>query len=484
MRRWIGWVCAAALLAGGCRAPDKGAPGQAVGDPDSRVLVVGAGIAGLTAARLLQEAGVEVVVLEAQDRIGGRIRTDRVGGATVDLGAAWLHGTRRNPVADFADGQGLGYVPDEMPWSHVYDAASGESSPRPWAQMESTMDDFARSLPALQRRLGGGASVADGRDVYLDDLGQGAQERRFSAFAIDQWMVELEYASPVDQHGLAAFWEEEELGGGDHLPVGGYGGYVAAMAAGLDIRLSHPVSSVRQDGAGVTLEAGGEVFTGTQAVITAPLSVLQRGYIAFDPPLPEEKQAALARMDTGNLEKVVLVWAERWWEGGVTVVDADGSGSFPEFYDISPYTGADGGAGAPALVCLYGGRFAREVQGASGGEPWTEQQIIDGALASLAAAHGGGIPAPVAAAVTGWTQDPWAGGSYSYLPVGASRADYEAMAEPADLPGDPGSARVFFAGEATEPDAPSTVHGAVISAIREAHRLGVGRPGVAGLEGW
>lgn len=470
MRRWM---AVAAVAASGCGGGKSDI--AAVGDPDSRVIVVGAGMAGLTAARALQEAGVEVVVLEARDRIGGRLWTEQVGPATVDMGGAWLHGIERSPLADFADGQGLAYVPDEAPWSHVYDQAAGAAAPGAWGQMERAEDDFVDALPWLRRELGDQASVAEARALWLDDMGYGGAERRFAAYAVDQWMVELEYAGPVDQHGLEHFWEDAVLRGGDHLPVGGYGGYVEAMAAGLDIRLSSPVTAIRQQGATVEVTVeGGAVEQGTHAVVTVPLGVLKRGAIAFTPSLSSEKLAAIDRLDMGNLEKVVMVWEDRWWEGGITFVDADGDGTFAEFYDLSDYTGA------PTMVCLYGGRSAREIQGVTA-EPWTEQQITDGALAALAEASGGAIPDPAATAVTGWTQDPWSGGSYSYLPIGASWDDYEAMAAPE---GEAGAERVFFAGEATEADYPSTVHGALMSGLREAHRLGVEEVGVAGLEGW
>ena len=449
-----------------CKPADVAtAPPAARGD--TRVIVVGAGMAGLTAARVLHDAGVDVVVLEAKDRLGGRTDTERVGAATVDLGAAWMHGVYKNPVADFASAQGLAYVPDEVPWSHVYDEASGQSLGDPaWNSMEGGMDDFVAALPELRSALGAGASVAEGRDRWLMNGGWTGQEARFRRYGVDQYLCELEYAGPVDAQSLAWVWEEDALTGGDHFPVGGYAGIVDAMAAGLDVRLEHPVTAVRWGEDGVEVDAGGETFVGTHSIVTVPVGVLRAGTIAFDPPLSDARQAALDHLDMANLEKVVLTWDTRWWDGSLTFVDRDADGTFPEFYDMTDL------AGAPTLVGLYGGRFAREVQGS-----WTDDAIVSGALSTLEAGFGRTIPAPAATAVTHWTRDPYAGGSYTFLPVGASRDDVEALAEPE-------SERLLFAGEGTYWRYYGNVHAAVLSGLREAERLGVGTPATAGLEAW
>lgn len=456
-------LSALALL--GCTSDDKGDPGGGP-DPDARVLVVGAGMAGLTVARVLHDAGVEVTVLEAKDRLGGRTWTTEVGAATVDLGAAWMHGVEGNPVADFADAHGLAWTADRTRWSTLYDAGSGATLGDPgWALMDEAYTGFEAALPGLKSALGD-TTVAEARTRWLDDQGWSGRDRRLASHAIDQWMVELTYGSPVDQTGFAWFWDEPELAGGDQFPVGGYVGVVDALADGLDVRLERPVTAVRHGDDGVELDAGGETFTGTHVVVTVPVGVLRAGRIAFDPPLSAARQDALERLDMGNLEKVVLTWDQAWWSGSLEYVDADGAGVFPEFYDLSE------GAGAPVLVGLYGGRFAREVQGA-----WTDEDIVAGALAVLEEAYGRSIPAPAATAVTRWTEDPYTGGSYVYLPPGASPEDITLL-------GTPEGERLLFAGEATDPRFYGNVHAAVMSGLREAHRLGVDTIDVPGWEGW
>ena len=169
----------------------------------------------------------------------------------------------------------------------------------------------------------------------------------------------------------------------------------------------------------------------------------------------------------GNLEKVVLVFDEAWWnpDGPASVISANEDGAWPWFADTSQT------AKAPVLTAFTGGSFSRSRS------DLTDEEVVADALSMAEAAYGREVPLPVATAVTRWATDPYAMGSYLILPPGASPEDVDALAAPV---GD----RLLFAGEATNWDYAATVHGALLSGLREARRLGVERNAIPGLEDW
>ncbi len=462
-RSFLGALVSSALLA--CRAP---APPVLPGST-RRVIVVGAGIAGLTVARLMRAADIEVVVLEARERIGGRIHTLDLAGAPVDLGAAWIHGRSGNPVAAIADGYGVATLPHLYEPVALWDAIEGRFAGEDELDTALAAEEgLLAALASLRTQLGDAASMQAAVDAHLAGLALGPRAERYARLILEQYVLEVDYGGPADRTSLAIFDEEEFYGDDDHLIVGGYRSLLAPLAEGLDVRLATPIVRVAHDAAAVQVEtAAGEVFTADRVIVTVPLGVLQAGVITFEPALPAAKLAALGRLEMGNLEKVILRWSSAFWPDGADAawlhVGAK-RGEFPLLLDLSK------GAGAPTLVLIHGGSRAREaLDGAS------DEALVASAIAVLGAVLGISIPAPLATHVTRWRSDPYSRGSYSFPALGQTLDDFDVLAAPV-------GERVLFAGEATSRASFGTVHGAVASAVREAQRLGVTTDGVAGLE--
>jgi monoamine oxidase len=437
-----------------CSDAGRDLPGSGA-DP---VLVIGAGFAGLAAADALRAAGRDVVVIEARERIGGRTWTVDFGGTPIDVGGAWMHGIDGNPVADLARRSGIGWRPAEVIDGTItgFDAQAGAVSLTDLVTyVAGPQADFEEAIGELRAALGPGASLAQAIDLFLDRSDLTGAHRRWADFGIRQAIVELFYGGPADLTSLDAIFLDSEFAGGNQFPDGGYASLVHALAQGLDIRTGEVVETVRWDERGVAVETSRATHRGSHAIVTVPLGVLKADTIRFDPVLPARKLDAIARLDMGNFEKVVLRFPRAFWlepEHHTTVYFSETYGEFPIHFDLSRFTGQ------PDLLCFCGGRFARSIVERS------DDDVIGRVLAILREVHGGAVPDPERALRTRWLADPFARGSYSYIPVGATPADMDALGEPA-------GPRLLFAGEATVRAYYGTVAAAMISGLREAERL-------------
>lgn len=432
--------------------------------PEFDTIVIGAGMSGATTARLLTDAGQRVVVLEARNRIGGRMHTDRTAGFSVDLGASWIHGIEDSrvwelaqtlevptieftvgsfqaggrPIADF-DGAGSRMsAAESAQWVTDVDAAdrAAEEAISGSAAGDTYLDVTERALDALERR-------ADALDPErIDEI------REFFRHRVEEqcgaWIGDL------DAHGL----DEDTIDGDEVVFPRGYDELPQRIAAGLDVRLEHVVRRIARISDGVRVETDRGAFTAAQAVVTVPLGVLKAGTIAFEPPLPAEVADPIARLGMGVFNKVFLQFPERFWEDGAYAIRALGEPGehWHSWYDVSAISGR------PTLLTFAAGPFGRHVQ------RLTDDAAVADALVALRGLFGTAVPDPIARWITRWGEDPFSHGSYSYVATGSSHHDHDALAGPVD-------GVLHFAGEATWGDEPATVGGAYASGVRAAERI-------------
>lgn len=445
--RGAGAVGTTALLAGCGRLGLGGGP--------SRVLVVGAGMAGLAAARRLQAEGLDVTVLEARDRVGGRLATTRPDdGPPLDLGAAWIHGRQENPLLDLDGYDDLETTRTDYGNLWVYERGSRLSE----ATLHRLYDRYYRLMARLSRRRdrfaeSGSLSLSAAIDGVTTNWSLSTQAARRLRYAV-RTEIEHEYAADTDALSATEYDLGEELRGGDELVTSGYDRVAESLAEDLDVRLNHAVDSIGYDSDGVTVHTQQGTIEGDRVVVTLPLGVLKARSVTFAPSLPAWKRRAIDRLGMGVLNKTFLRFPERFWASRPELLGrvAEQSDRWAEFLNLAHYTDA------PVLVGFNAGGFARRL------ESWTDEAIVASAVAALEAAFGRSVPSPEAAHVTRWHADPYARGSYSYVPPGADGADIKSLARPV-------AERVFFAGEATSRAFPGTVQGAYLSGVREAERV-------------
>lgn len=433
------------LAALGSSALIRCVDGSGSRDPDDPVIIVGAGAAGLAAAGLLMELGVPVLVLEARDRVGGRVHTVRDFAATpTELGAEFIHG---NGASTWPLTEGVATEPADI-GQFAVDGTLEEVS----------LDREVEGLGLLLRVLRGSPDRSI-REA-LAPLGFGDDDPDIIELAQD-FDIDLTSA-----YALADVLEDPERTSRDHIVRGGYDNVLARLAPGVDVRLEHVVSTIAVRGRRVEVTCSdGQVFVGPAAIVTLPLGVLKAGSVAFRPALPATTQAAIDALGITSAVKVFLRFERAIWAEGVDLFEIAGPAGAPlQVFWSSSAPSAD----AEHVVCGWATHDgARELRALG------EQGAVDLALSLLTAALPGPLPALLGSRMVQWDDDPYARGAYSFTPVGANDAR-RALAEPIH-------GRVRLAGEATGADGSElsayTVHGAVDSGRRAA------RETVAMLEG-
>ena len=407
----------------------------------TKVIVIGAGLAGLSAARRLHDHGAEVIVLEAGDRIGGRVRTDWSLGAPFEHGAGWIHGPHpRNPIRQLADGIDAPTFVTEDDSLEVFDAQGEPLSAAGYDRLETLHRRVEQALDDPAHA--GQDSVAQllGRehpDILSDPLGRWM----LSAF------VEFDLGAGIEDISAARAMASEAFDGADVVLTDGYDTLLAPLAEGLDCRLGTPVSRIEHVGDGVEVDGDWADY----AICTVPLGVLKAGTIAFDPPLPPVLRQAIARTGFGTVSKIALRFAEPFWDTGTQYfgIMTDPKGRWPYWLNYRTFSDEN------ILLGLSFGRYAPVADAMSAAER------VEDALDVLRSVWGDEVGRPEAALATRWSRDPHFLGAYSYPQPGGTPSDIAEFARPVGR-------RLLFAGEHSAPDHPGTTHGALMSGQRAA----------------
>ncbi|WP_306370857.1 NAD(P)/FAD-dependent oxidoreductase [Nocardiopsis sp. CC223A] len=419
-------------------------------------IVIGAGMAGLSAADRLAEAGERVTVLEARARTGGRIHTVREwDGTTLDAGASWMRGEENNPLADLVRSLGLRTAVFNRSTETAYDPKGRRLL---FDRHRRNMED----VNLLHEHMywdNIGASTQESMEQGIDQALYDAnlvRARARDAKEIVHRMVEGDHGADAEEVSFEAVGALHEFSGDDVVFPDGMGQITDHLARGLDVRLEHVVLGVSHGGDGVSVRVdtpdGEQTLTADRVVVTLPLGVLKAGQVDFRPELPEDKRLAIERLGNGRLEKLFLRFDEVFWgDAEVLVHLGTDQGAWFHWYAGQRVLGV------PVLVSRNGGAPARFLAGMSEGE------VVEHAMASLRTMFRK-APDPVDHLLSNWADDPFSRGAFSYTAVGSGDGDRVALRASVDD-------RLFFAGEATEIEHIATVHGALLSGLRAADMI-------------
>jgi monoamine oxidase len=391
------------------------------------VAVIGAGAAGLAAGRVLHQAGADVLILEARNRIGGRAWTAPTEGFPLDLGAGWLHSADVNPLSQAIEAAGLAIDRTPPPWerqsqNHEFSAEDQRA--------------FRRALGQLEERIGAQARTGEDRAVAELFDPDGQWNPLLDAFSSVYNGAPFREVSVIDYDRYTdtdVNWRVAD----------GYGAGLAALSA-APVSLRVTVSRIEHGGREVRLVTSEGVLTARAVVIAVPTAALAREVVTFDPPLPDKVEAALG-LPLGLADKLFLhlegaedLPKDGHLFGRTGRVDTAG-------YHLRPF-------GRPLIEVFVGGdtAWALEAQG--------EGALLDFATGELVDLLGSDMRRrlrPLAGSA--WGLDPFAGGSYSHALPGCAPMR-QVLAAPVDN-------RLFFAGEACSEAFFSTVHGAWITGV-------------------
>ncbi len=419
----------------------------------AEVLVIGAGMSGLAAARTLVDKGVSVIVLEARNRIGGRTWTDTSLGLPLDLGASWIHRITGNPITRLAKEFNIDTIPTDHNNGIVFDAAGREIFDSEYTEIEGLFNSIYEEVAAMQDSTDIDMPLQQAFDQVIASRNLSAQElHRLQHYIEGEFALELG-AGPEDL-SLWQWDQDKEFSGKDVVFPNGYSQITNGLAQGLDIRLKEMVTRISYGADGVEVETSSGVFSGEKAIVTLPLGVLKQASVKFEPSLPARKQAAIDRLAMGVLNKVYLKFPKVFWNEEIEsfVFMGDEVGEWSDWMSFVPYVGA------PVLMAFHGGAKGFAI------EELSDDAILAGAMKTLRVIYGDAIPEPEGYLITRWGKDPFSFGAYSHIPPFASGDDYDALFEPVDDV-------LYFAGEATSREYPATQHGAYLSGVAAAEEI-------------
>jgi monoamine oxidase len=396
------------------------------------VAIIGAGAAGLGAARALENSGLSLIVLEARDRVGGRGHTIMAApDVTFDVGCGWLHSADKNSFVPIAGQLNFEIDRTRPPWREQgFDEVF---PPRERFDFIGALDEFYERAEEAAK---------SGRDGAANACLEPGNRWNPMIDAISTYVngCELDQVSILDMDA----YEDSEI---NWRVRRGYGALMAAYGAPCPLALNTQVTLIDHSGQRVRIETSQGTLSAARVIVTVPTNLIADAAIRFHPELPAKVDAARG-LPLGLADKVVLALDQPEalpQDGnlrGATMRTAMGG------YHLRPF-------GQACIEGFFGGRFAQELEDA--GEGALAAQAIDEIVALLGSDYRRRLK-PLAE--SRWAHDPFARGSYSHALPGHSGAR-AVLAAPVD-------GRLFFAGEATSPNFFSTAHGARDSGERAA----------------
>lgn len=431
-------LLAPSILASSCKKNDGN-------NKNKTIIVIGAGISGLAAAKQLKAEGFNVIVLEAQDKVGGRLRTDRSLGVAFDEGASWIHGINANPITMLAAQAGMDTF-ETVDESRVsYDIGGVLRS-------AATYDNTETELYSILNTMMNSGNANQSFETVFNNLYPSKANDRLWQFFLSTYVTFD--TGDLNQLSSLLYNEGEEFSGVEKIATNGYDTIPNYLANGLNVQLNQRVTKIDYTDAKIKITHNGNISEADYVIVTVPLGVLKANKIQFTPALPNDKQLAIDKIGMNCVNKFLLTWNTAFWDDvqyiSYTPVSKD---KFNYFVNVKKFNPS-----VNALMTFAYADYARQT------ETMTDTQIIGEVMSHLKDIYGTSIPNPTNLVRTKWQTNENAFGAYSYTAVSTEMKHFEDLAATINN-------KLFFAGEHTEVDYFSTAHGAYLSGLREANKI-------------
>lgn len=433
------------LLSPSILASSCGKDNKIISPNGKTVVVIGAGISGLAAAKKLKENGFNVIILEASDKVGGRLRTDRSLGIAFDEGASWIHGVTKNPITTLAQQAGMNTAFTDDDSRISYDIGG-------ILRNATTYDNAETELYSILNSLMNSGNANQSFETIFNGLYPAKVNDRLWQFLLSTYVTFD--TGDLDNLSSTLYNEGAEFSGEERIATNGYDTIPNFLAKDLTIQLNQRVSKIEYGNSKIKITHNGIQSEADYALVTVPLGVLKANTIQFIPALPTTKQTAIQKVGMNCVNKFLLTWNSKFWDDvqyiSYTPTTKDKFNYFVNINKTNPNVNA--------LMTFAYADYARLT------ETMTDAQIMDEIMIHLKDIYGNAIPYPTHLLRTKWGINENSFGAYSYTAVGTEMKHFNDLAAEVNN-------QIFFGGEHTEADYFSTAHGAYLSGIREADKI-------------
>jgi monoamine oxidase len=407
-------------------------------------------LAGLAAANYLLKQGISSIILEARDRVGGRICPDKTLGVTIGKGASWIHGVEGNPIVELFSTDKKEFYTYKRNLFYSYNRSCQRIS----EEISKNFDNQWNESLLIAKRF----AQNNQHDIALSSaLSHSINTHNLSLNEKDLLLKKIKYYENYlgdnYEYLSARHWDEEMVLPGEHgIVLDAYDGIIKSLVKKCNIQVNTTVQSIDSRGESIEIMTNKATYHAQFVIVTVPLGVLKLNKITFYPELPVEKKQAISKLGMGLFNIIAMRFPQVFWDDTCHGFFLPEKNTCATFFNASHFTKH------PILLGYVGGDTARDL------EIKSDSVIISDILKSFRKYFSKDVQSPETFFVTRWLDDPWSLGSYSYNAIGSSGEERDLLAKEIEN-------RIYFAGEATHKDFFATTHGAYLSGVREAEKI-------------